>query len=110
MRKKKLFISIAAGILAATSISTLTIDGYQAHAAQTTNQDENNEQGTLVLNHKTRVYNKKGKKYIHILKPKACYKKAAQFSMLARFKRQLMQWLNVIHFMILTGIGFIYLM
>ena len=62
MRKKKLFISIAAGILAATSISTLTIDGYQAHAAQTTNQDENNEQGTLVLNHKTCVYNKKGKK------------------------------------------------
>ena len=51
MRKKKLFISIAAGILAATSISTVTIDGYQAHAAQTTNQDENIEQGTLVLYH-----------------------------------------------------------
>lgn len=77
MRKKKLFISIAAGILAATSISTLTIDGYQAHAAQTTNQDENNEQGTLVLNHKTRVYNKKGKKVYSYLRTNGLLQKGS---------------------------------
>ena len=57
----KLFISLAAGVLAATSVATVTANTNQVNAAQATNQDENNEQDTLVLNHKTCVYNKKGK-------------------------------------------------
>lgn len=77
MRKKKLFISIAAGILAATSISTVTIDGYQAHAAQTTNQDEDENQEVLTLNHRTRIYNKKGKKVYSYLRANGLLQKGS---------------------------------
>lgn len=77
MRKKKLFISIAAGILAATSISTVAIDGYQAHAAQTTNQDEDENQEVLTLNHRTRIYNKKGKKVYSYLRTNGLLQKGS---------------------------------
>lgn len=77
MRKKKLFISIAAGILAATSISTVAIDGYQAHAAQTTNQDEDENQEVLTLNHRTRIYNKKGKKVYSYLRANGLLQKGS---------------------------------
>lgn len=77
MRKKKLFISIAAGILAVTSISTVAIDGYQAHAAQTTNQDEDENQEVLTLNHRTRIYNKKGKKVYSYLRTNGLLQKGS---------------------------------
>lgn len=73
--------------MAATSVAAATTNTNQAHAAQTTAQDENNEQDTLVLNHKTRVYNKKGQKVYSYLKTKGLLQKAAQFSMRVRFKQ-----------------------
>lgn len=60
-KAKKLFINLAAGVLATTSVATVAANTNQVNAVQTTAQDENNEQDTLVLNHKTCVYNKKGK-------------------------------------------------
>ena len=62
---KKLFISLLAGILTTTSLAVTTTNIDQA---QTTTSNVNSEQGKLTLNHKTRVYNKKGEKKYSYLK------------------------------------------
>ncbi|MEB3364308.1 hypothetical protein SDC49_13765 [Lactobacillus sp. R2/2] len=66
---KKLFISLVAGILTTTSLAVTTTNIDQA---QTTTSNVNSEQGKLTLNHKTRVYNKRVRKSILILKRMGC--------------------------------------
>lgn len=76
-KTKKKFISLAAGILATTSAANLVTNIAQVHAAQTTEQNQNTEEGTLILNHNTRVYNKKGQKVYSYLRSNGLFKKGA---------------------------------
>ena len=77
---KKVFISIVVGILTTTSITATT------DQAQTTTSNVNSEQGKLILNHKTRVYNKKGKKKYSYLKTNGLLKKGASVRYVGKIK------------------------
>ena len=77
---KKICISLAAGILAATSISVLANNSEQAQAV------ENIDQRSLVLNHKTRVYNKKGQKKYSYLKSNGLLKKGSTVQYASKIK------------------------
>lgn len=61
-KTKKILISLAAGLLATTSAATLITKANQVHAVETAEKTQNAAEGMLTLNHKTRVYNKKGQK------------------------------------------------
>ena len=80
---KKLFISLVAGILTTTAIAATTTNIAQA---QTTTSNVNSEQGKLTLNHKTRVYNKKGKKKYSYLKTNELLKKGASVRYVGKIK------------------------
>ena len=80
---KKLFISLLAGILTTTSLAVTTTNIDQA---QTTTSNVNSEQGKLTLNHKTRVYNKKGKKKYSYLKTNGLLKKGASVRYVGKIK------------------------
>ena len=80
---KKLFISLLAGILTTTSLAVTTTNIDQA---QTTTSNVNSEQGKLTLNHKTRVYNKKGKKKYSYLKTNGLLKKGALVRYVGKIK------------------------
>lgn len=83
-KSKKLIVSLAAVALATVPVITTSLN--QAHAAQTTDQTQNKiaTDGTLTLNHNTRIYNKKGQKLYSyqgsngLLKKGATVKYAAQ--------------------------------
>ncbi|RMC41360.1 hypothetical protein F5ESL0233_03285 [Lactobacillus sp. ESL0233] len=61
-KSKKLIVSLAAVALAAVPVITTSLN--QAQAAQTTDQTQNKiaTDGTLTLNHNTRIYNQRGQK------------------------------------------------
>ena len=80
---KKVFISLVAGILTTTSITATTTNTDQA---QTTTSNVNSEQGKLILNHKTCVYNKKGKKKYSYLKTNGLLKKGASVRYVGKIK------------------------
>ncbi|MCO6528277.1 MAG: SLAP domain-containing protein [Lactobacillus sp.] len=61
-KSKKLIVSLAAVALATVPVITTSLN--QAHAAQTIDQTKNKiaTDGTLTLNHNTRIYNQRGQK------------------------------------------------
>lgn len=61
-KTKKVLISLAAGLLATAPVVTLATTTNQVHAVETTEKTPSFDKGVLKLNHRTRVYNKKGKK------------------------------------------------
>ena len=61
-KTKKVLISLSAWLLAATSMGTLPTNANQVQATETTEKTPSVTDGMLMLNHKTRVYNKKGQK------------------------------------------------
>ncbi|MDF7638440.1 SLAP domain-containing protein [Lactobacillus sp. ESL0791] len=61
MKKNKKIITMLSAVLLLTAPTTAAATGNQAHAAQT-DQQANEKQGKLTLNHNTRIYNKKGQK------------------------------------------------
>ena len=67
-KTKKVLISLAAGLLATAPVVTLATTTNQAHAVKTTEKIPSFEEGVLKLNHKARVYNKKGQKKILLFK------------------------------------------
>ncbi|MDF7639607.1 SLAP domain-containing protein [Lactobacillus sp. ESL0791] len=70
-KNKKIAISLAAVMLATPPIiSTMT---NQVHAIETANQ--NSTEGTLTLNHNTRIYNRKGQKLSSYLRSSSLLKK-----------------------------------
>ena len=73
---KKIIISLAAAALAITpAVATIT-NTNQVHAVENTNSEQNKQEG-LTLNHKTRIYNKKGQKLYSYLRGNALLKKGA---------------------------------
>ncbi|BDR61164.1 SLAP domain-containing protein [Lactobacillus xylocopicola] len=61
-KTKKLFISLAAALMATTLAAPAVAKTNQVHAEEVTSPSPNTDQGKLTLNHKTRIYNKKGQK------------------------------------------------
>ncbi|MDF7683836.1 SLAP domain-containing protein [Lactobacillus sp. ESL0679] len=80
-KNKKLIVNLAAVILATTSAGSI-VTTNQAHAAQTTDQtqDTTAADGTLTLNHNTRIYNKKGQKLYSYQRTNGLLKKGATIS------------------------------
>lgn len=79
-KSKKLIVSLAAVALATVPVITTSLN--QAHAAQTTDQTQNKitADGTLTLNHNTRIYNKKGQKLYSYQRSNGLLKKGATVS------------------------------
>ncbi|CAM3181919.1 surface layer protein [Lactobacillus bombicola] len=79
-KSKKLIVSLAAVALATVPVITTSLN--QAHAAQITDQTQNKiaTDGTLTLNHNTRIYNKKGQKLYSYQRSNGLLKKGATVS------------------------------
>lgn len=84
---KKVLISLVAGLLATAPVATLAITTNQVHAVETTEKTPSFDEGVLKLNHKTRVYNKKGKKNILILSVTAYLRMARKLSISEQLKQ-----------------------
>ncbi|MDF7682148.1 SLAP domain-containing protein [Lactobacillus sp. ESL0679] len=86
-KNKKLIVNLAAVILATTSAGSI-ITTNQAHAAQTTDQTQNKTvaDGTLTLNHNTRIYNKKGQKLYSYQRTNGLLKKGTRISYAKKVK------------------------
>ena len=79
-KKQKIIVSLTAAALLTAPIIITSIN--QAHAAQTTDQTQNKiaTDGTLTLNHNTRIYNKKGQKLYSYQRSNGLLKKGATIS------------------------------
>jgi hypothetical protein len=79
-KKQKIIVSLTAAALLTAPIIITSIN--QAHAAQTTDQTQNKitADGTLTLNHNTRIYNKKGQKLYSYQRSNGLLKKGATVS------------------------------
>ncbi|MDF7638443.1 SLAP domain-containing protein [Lactobacillus sp. ESL0791] len=62
MKKNKKLITMLSAAMIMTAPAAIVANSNQTYAAQSTDQRTNEKQGTLTLNHSTRVYNKNGQK------------------------------------------------
>lgn len=85
-KTKKALISLAAGLLATAPVVTLATTTNQAHAVKTTEKIPSFEEGVLKLNHKARVYNKKGQKKYSYLKSNGLFEKGASIKYIDKIK------------------------
>lgn len=83
---KKLVVSLAAALLSVAPALSVVSSTNQVHAAPTTDQPQNTATGTLTLNHKTRIYNKKGQKLYSYLRSSALLKKGTTVKYAGKIK------------------------
>ncbi|WEV70440.1 SLAP domain-containing protein [Lactobacillus sp. ESL0785] len=77
MKNNKKLLTMLSAAMLMTAPAALISNSNQAHAAQTTDQQADTNQGMLTLNHNTRVYNKNGQKLYSYQRNNGLLKKSA---------------------------------